>query len=397
MYQLTTNQLLFDLHCALFCACKNKLKKEYVLRFKENEHENLVKLRDELISRIYQPGESVCFIVTYPKPREVFAANFEDRIIHHLYFNYTYQLFKNTFIEDNYSCIKGRGTHYGIERLKVHILQESQNYSKECYCLKMDIKGYFMHINRNRLNEIALESLDKMSTHRVDNKSDKTWNDAIDMDFIKWLTSTIALFNPILNCRFRSKPSAWKNLPKSRSLFYVTEGCGLPIGNLTSQLFSNVYLNKLDQFVKRELKCKHYGRYVDDFYLVSCDKDFLRSAAKSIEQFLAEELFLNINQGKTIISNVKHGVNFLGSFIKEGRTYISNESLNRIKNRLNWVDYNDWSLENTEAVLNSYLGIFSHYNSYNIRKELFDKLSFLKRYGVVNFNYTKFLPYNKIL
>ena len=122
--------MLFDLYVAFEYACKHKNSKKYVQTYKENLYENLTELRDALFNRTYTPESSVCFIVEYPKKREVFAANFRDRIVHHLYFNYMHELFENTFIHDTYSCIKGRGTHFGIKRCRKHIIVESENYTK---------------------------------------------------------------------------------------------------------------------------------------------------------------------------------------------------------------------------------------------------------------------------
>ena len=157
-------------------------------------------LCDELWSRTYQACPSTCFIITDPKKREVFAADFRDRIVHHLYYNYTHELFERTFIQDAYSCIPQRGTLYGVCRLQQHIRSESLNYTIPCYVLKMDIRGYFMHIKRERLLAICLESLRKMSLHRVLKRVPQTWQDKIDMDFIKYLTREIVLLNPIINC-----------------------------------------------------------------------------------------------------------------------------------------------------------------------------------------------------
>ena len=395
MYKLTKEQLLFDLYVAFEYACKHKNSKKYVQTYKKDLYNNLIELRDTLFNRMYIPESSVCFIVEYPKKREVFASHFKDRIVHHLYFNYMHKLFENTFIYDSYSCIKNKGTHFGIKRCRKHIISESDNYTKECYALKMDIKGYFIHIDRLLLTEIINNSIDKMSQHKVAKDDSRRWIDVIDIDFVKYLTNIITTLNPIENCIFRSPKSAWIGLPSSKSLFFVKDGCGLPIGNLTSQLFSNIYLNELDQFVKRVLHCKHYGRYVDDFFIISQDKKFLKIIIPKIEKFLQERLHLEINKGKTKIINVRHGIEFLGAFIKPNRTYISNESLRRIKKRIYDIDYLNIRLNNPVQTINSYLGIFSHYKSLNIRKQIFDNITSIKKYGYFNETYTKFIPYNK--
>lgn len=389
-YKITKDQLFFDLYAAFLCAKKHKSNKDYVKKFEENLYENLSELCDELWNRTYKSKPYVCFVIEYPKKREIFAANFRDRIVHHLFYNYTYALFDSTLIEDSYSCRIGKGTYYGIERLDHHIRSCSENYTKKTYVLKMDIRGYFIHINRIKLLEITENTLNRLRTHKVSGINDgKEWQDILDFDFILYLNREIILTNPTINCIFHSRKECWNGLPKSKSLFYTNENCGLPIGNLTSQLLSNVYLNILDQYIKRVLKCKHYGRYVDDFYIVSNDKEKLLSYILLIKTFLKEELFLDLHMGKTRIINSNYGVEFLGAYIKPNRIYISNQCLRRIKSQL----YDPKYLENNKnliASINSYLGLFTHYKSNNIKKLLFLNLPYLQKIGEFNDNFTKF-------
>ena len=391
--QVNKNVLKLNLFNAFKKASLHKKNRTYVKIFKSKLEENITELRDLLLERKYKPQSSICFIVNYPKKREVFAANFRDRIIHHLYFNMTHKLFENTLIYDCYSCIKGKGTHFGIQRLKKHILSESNNYKEDCYVLKMDIKGYFMHIDRKLLIKIVNDTLDKERYHKVEKGNYDTWDDILDFDFIKYLTNEIILYDPTKNCIFKSQKCEWVGLPSSKSLFDMKEDFGLPIGNLTSQLFSNIFMNKLDQYVKRELHCKHYGRYVDDFYIVSKNKAFLHKIIPLIQKFLKEELHLDINCGKTTITNVKYGVEFLGAYIKPYRTYISNASLRRIKTKLSLIG----SKSNIVNSINSYLGIFKHYSSFKLRKELFSKIPNILEKGYFNKDYTKFIPYKKVV
>lgn len=338
---------------------------------------------------------STCFIVNHPKKREVFAAAFRDRIIHHLYYGYAHELFERTFIQDTYSCIKNRGTHYGIQRLGKHIRQETDNYNRTAYVLKMDICGYFMSIDRCLLLSIANNTLSKMRYHRIAHNKETMWDDLIDFDLIFYLTKEIIMLDPTANCIFRSDKSEWNGLPMSKSLFHTDKDCGLPIGNLTSQLFSNVFLNEFDQYIKRTLKCKHYGRYVDDAFIVSQDKEFLKSIIPQIKKFLEEILHLTLHMGKTRIYECKYGVEFLGAFIKPHRTYISNQCLRRISTKVNML--NTISL-NTSPLpsVNSYLGILKHYSSFNIRKELFTKIVTLYDFGYFNDNLTKFIEINRL-
>lgn len=358
----------------------------YVRKFEENLAENLNLLCDELLSRTYIALPSKCFIVSYPKKREIFAAMFRDRIVHHLYFNYTHHLYERTFIADSYSCIKGRGTHYGIERLQQHIRQASLNWEEECYAMSLDIRGYFMHIDRKRLLKIASDSLRKMSSHRVGLTDEvpipsgliltanTTWAEIRDFDFLLWLTEQIVMLDPMENCIIVGEPSDWDGLDPAKCMRFVEKGLALPIGNLTSQLFSNVYLNIFDQYVKRVLLCRHYGRYVDDSVMIDPDREWLLAQVPKVREFLWDELGLELHRGKVHVQEVHRGVEFLGVFVKPYREYISNRTLERVQKKLGEVD-----LRNREAALrtvNSYLGIMSHTASYNLRRSMFGEGEF---------------------
>ena len=375
-YQLTRDALMLDLYAAFICAKRHKAKKPYVLHFERNLKENIESLCDDLWTRRYKPEPSTCFVIQRPKKREVFAAQFRDRIVHHLYYNYTHELFERTFIQDTYSCIPGRGTHYGIERMTQHIRQESHNWQRPCYALKIDIRGYFMHINRLRLLDIATASLLKMADHQA-NRCMK-WRDVIDMDFILWLTREIVLLDPTDGCRRVGNPSEWDDVDASKLMANAPADCGMPIGNLTSQLFSNVYMNPFDQMVKRLLHFLHYGRYVDDSATISSDRQRLTDAIPVMRDFLKDELCLDMHMGKTQIIDVRYGVEFLGAFIKPYRTYICNRSLSRIRQEA--ADVMHMGRGQAFRTVNSLLGVMSHYSSYNLRRDIFTQQHIL-RYG----------------
>ena len=388
VFRLTRERLLADLRQAYYDARRHKRNKPYQLSFEAHLEENLESLCDALWSRTYQPLPSSCFIINDPKKREVFAADFRDRIVHHLYYNYTHQMYERTFIHDSYSCIKGRGTHYGIRRLEEHIRKESQNYTIPCYVMKMDIRGYFMHIDRKRLLEICLASIDKMASHRVSRHRPEQWQEVVDVDFIKYLTEAIVLLDPAVCCRMKGQKSDWDGLPFDKSLFHSPEGCGLPIGNLTSQLFSNVYLNVLDQFMKRELKCRHYGRYVDDFYVVSADKKWLHSIVPKVNALLSERLRLAFHDGKLKLTSIWHGVEFLGAWLKPHRVYVSRNCVGRMGRKLDVL-----ALENPEkwyAALNSYCGLLSHWNNFNVRQMMLLKRHQFTRWGMFDYGLRHF-------
>lgn len=388
------SELLRDLYVAYFSAKKHKNNRSYVKHWNKNLKENMKSLCEDLYNRTYTPTPSKCFIVNYPKKREIFAANFRDRIIHHLYFNYTHTLFEKSFIYDSYSCIKGRGTHFGIKRLEGFCRKESHNWKRPCYTMHLDIRGYFMHISRIKLLDIALKSISNMSSHRINEKSFKTWEEILDMDFINWLTEKIIALDPCKDPIIIGDKNDWIDLDPWKSLFTTKKGLGLPIGNLTSQLLSNVYLNPLDQFIKRNLKFKYYGRYVDDGIIVCSDKSRLLSSIQPIREFLKNELMLDLHNGKLNICEIHNGTEFLGTFIKPYRTYTSRKTIKRIKNNLNNLDFS--KPYKIIMSINSYLGILRHTSSYNLRKSMFLKKKFL-RFGTFNNNLTKFIGRKKYL
>lgn len=383
---LTRERLFLDLYVAYYDARKHKAMRSYVKHWEANLKENMEQLCDDLLNRTYKPLPSKCFIVDYPKKREIFAAIFRDRIVHHLYFKYTNDLFGRTFIQDSYSCIKGRGTHYGIQRVTDFCRRESRNWQRPCYAMHLDIRGYFMHIVRQKLLDIATGTLRKMSTHRISKDSPATWQDVLDMDFLVWLTEIIVMLDPTKNCIIVGELSDWIGLDPAKSMLHLSKGLGLPIGNLTSQLFSNVYLNVFDQFMKRVMKCRYYGRYVDDAIIISSDKEWLMSLVPDVQKFLKEELGLDLHMGKLTISEVHKGIEFLGSYIKPWRTYVSRRTLERATKKLALLDFT----KPTKVLrsVNSYLGIFQHTASYRLRRMLFWKPEFMKL-GVFDKNLTK--------
>ena len=383
-YRLTREQLLFDLYIAFYDAARHKHKMAYVVKFERNLRQNLEELCDDLLTGRYHAQPSKCFVIDYPKKREVFAAMFRDRIVHHLYFRYTHQMFERTFIADSYSCIEGRGTHYGISRLRQHIRQASLNWSQPCYAMNLDIRGYFMHINREKLLRIATESLRTMATHKVGMTDEvplpqgvlltpaTRWRDIRDMRFILWLTEQIIMLDPMENCIIVGDESDWLGMDRAKCMRYAEKGLALPIGNLTSQLFSNVYMNPFDQWVKRIILCHYYGRYVDDSTMVDACREWLLEQVPKVREFLADELGLQLHMGKLHVREVSQGVEFLGAFVKPYRDYISNKTLARIEQNVKNIDLRN--IEHAEASINSYLGVLSHSASYNIRHHLFEEI-----------------------
>ena len=183
------------------------------------------------------------------------------------------------------------------------------------------------------------------------------------------------MLDPMENCIIVGDESDWDGMDHAKCMRYVLPGLGLPIGNLTSQLYSNVYLNPFDQFVKRDILCEHYGRYVDDSTMVDACREWLLAQVPRIREFLHDELGLELHMGKLHVRDIRHGVEFLGAFVKPYRDYISNKTLNRITKNLQMMNLSD--RDHVIASVNSYMGVLSHTASYNLRREIFDTNDFM--------------------
>lgn len=384
------DKLLTDLFAAYFDARKNKRNTINQMRFEIDYERNIIELYNEIITRSYTVSPSICFIVDEPVKREIFAADFRDRVIHHLIHNYINPCFDRLFDDDSYSCRKGKGTLYGVRRVEQFIYECSRGYTGDCYILKLDIRGYFMSIDK----KILYTLLDSLVTQADNNPF------GAEPELIMYLIEKTLEDNPVDNCRVRGKKSDWAGLPPSKSLFHSSEGCGLPIGNLTSQLFSNVYLHPLDCYIKNTLGFTYYGRYVDDFVIVHADKELLRQTITQIRDFLHENLGLELHPKKIYLQHYTKGVNFLGATIKPYRSYISNRTKKKFKQCVHrWNDVlsanenpDRHELEKMRASLNSYLGIMVHHRSYNIRKNrLLEKENHFYKYGYLNKGLRRFV------
>jgi hypothetical protein len=238
-----------------------------------------------------------------------------------------------------------------------------------------------MHINREILLRISTDSLRKMSTHRVGLREDiegipsgvlltpaTTWADIRDFDFILWLNEQIIMLDPMENCIIVGDLSDWDGIDHAKCMRFAEKGLALPIGNLTSQLYSNVYLNPFDQMVKRYILCPHYGRYVDDSDMIDPDREWLLKQVPVVRDFLYDELGLQLHMGKVHIQEVHKGVEFLGAFMKPYRDYVSRRTLERMTARIQSLDLHDE--EKAQRTMDSYLGILSHTASRNIAIDL---------------------------
>ncbi len=295
--------LVKDVFRAYFDARKNKRGTDNQLEFEIDFEHNLFELAYDIQNETYTVGRSICFIVNNPVKREIFAADFRDRVVHHLVFNRINSLVERKLIRDCYSCRTGLGTSDGVERLGHHIRSVTNNHTREAWVLKLDIKGYFMSINRQllweRVEKILTDAKNKGRGSRIDETL--------------YLLRLVIFNDPTRNCVIKGDPKDWAGLPPSKSLFHSPPGCGLPVGNLTSQLFSNIYLSDFDNWVKRELKMKHYGRYVDDFFFLHRRKEVLLDVRDRVSDYLTNTCGLTVHPDKVYLQKVEQGVTFLGA------------------------------------------------------------------------------------
>lgn len=307
-----TNEFEHQLQLALYVAYlearkggKRSTHDEQI--FELNADENLKLLRHDILDKTYRPSRSTAHIIYNPVIREIFAATFRDRVVHHLIFDTVYDWWDKRMIEDAYSCRVGKGTLYGIRRLDYHIRAASHNYARKVYVTKLDIQGYFMSLPRKELYQRAMWGLDKQFAQRTNSR---------EYDVMKFLWHKTIFDDPIHGVRKKGDLEGWDKLPASKSLFGQPAGKGIVIGNLTSQLLSNIYLDQLDRFVMYGLGYKHYGRYVDDFYIVVSGEQLARikKDLKAIEEFLRLKQ-LTLHPKKRMMRKIEQGVPFLGAVV----------------------------------------------------------------------------------
>ena len=322
--------------------------------------ENLLKLRDDILARTYHPSSGIAFIVHDPVMREIFAAPFRDRVVHHMLFNGVAEWWDRRLIDDCYSCRVGKGTLFGIQRMAKHVRSVTENFTKPAICLKMDIQGYFMSLPRRGLYERICWGLDR----QFPNKGPK-------YAIYKYLWKEIIFDDPVQKVQKRGNLKEWDILPKSKSLFGQPPGKGIVIGNLSSQLLSNIYLDKLDRFVTMELGYKHYGRYVDDFFIIVRPEELEKAKQDLaiIKDYLTS-LGLTLHPKKTRIQDVKHGMPFLGAVIYPGRTVPGKRIMKNYMKALVGVEQGRLGLDS----LISYMGVLKHVNGTKTQQRLFEKV-----------------------
>lgn len=347
---------------AYYDCRRRKRRTASAIVYEMNYESSLIALRDRINTRTYQPGKSICFVVTRPRYREVFAASFEDRIVHHYIGLRLEPLFELVFSPRTFNCRKGKGQLYGVKMLEADIKEASNNYTTDCYIMKLDLQGFFM-------------SIDKSMLARMIDKFIVKYYQGSDIDDLRYLCQIVVLHCPERNCERHSPREMWEHLPANKSLFTNGEGKGVAIGNLFAQLFANFLLNILDWYIE-ELGIKYHGRYVDDFYCIHADKKVLLSAVPKIRVKLAE-LGLSLNPKKFYFQHYTKGVEFTGAVVKPYRTYCCNRVLTnfiaavRKLNRARNID----EVNHAVCSINSYLGLLRQSNEYGKRREILSMIA----------------------
>lgn len=357
-----------DLVQAYYDCRRSKRNSASALAFEADLERNLSQLHSDLIAGTYRPGRSICFVVTRPKPREVWAADFRDRIVHHLLYNRIGASIEATFIADSCACIPGRGTLYAAKRLESKIRSATQNWARPVHYLKLDLANFFVSIDKQIL------------AGQLEARIREPWWRALALQVL-W-------HDPREDFEVRSPRHLFNRVPQHKRLTAQPARLGLPIGNLSSQFFANVYLDALDQFVKHQLRCRHYVRYVDDFVLLHESPQQLNAWLAEINAFLPT-LGAKLNSSKTILQPVDRGVDFVGHVIKPWRRTTRPSSMAQALRRTAAVP-----AEDLRETANSYFGLLTQAShSHNDRAALARLV--IKRGHAVNGDLTKTYPKRK--
>ena len=310
---------LKNLHEAWTEFVSDKKYKKDVSQFSLNLSENIFALYRELKDRTYVHGKYQAFSINDPKPRIIHKASVRDRLLHHAIHQVLYPYFERLFIFDSYSCRILKGTHRALNRFRDFGKSASFGHTKTCWVLKCDIRKFFASVDQDILVEIVARHID-------------------DFDTISLIRKVVESFNS------------------------GKEWIGLPLGNLTSQLLVNIYMNEFDQFVKHKLKVKYYIRYADDFVILHQDREYLQHVLPNISGFLSEQLKLSLHPDKVSIKTLASGVDFLGWVHFPNHRVLRTATKKRMLRRV--------AENSSPETLDSYLGLLNHGNGYKLQNFL---------------------------
>jgi retron-type reverse transcriptase len=297
--------------------CGKKSKPD-VQAFSLNLMDNIIELHDELVNKTYRHGSYYAFNISDPKPRHIHKATVRDRVLHRAIYRILYPIYDPTFISDSFSCRKKKGTHKALDRLRKFFFKVSQNNTRTVWALKCDVKKFFASIGQDVLMKLLSRKIQD---------PEALW-----------------LFEKVLE-----------------SFHVGTSRRGLPLGNITSQLFSNVYLNELDQFMKQRLKARYYIRYADDFVILSRDREWLESVLLQAQDFVLKELRLTLHPDKIVLKTFASGIDFLGYVHFPHHRVLRTTTKRRMMRKVQ---------ENpVDPTLQSYLGLMKHGDTFKQQEE----------------------------
>ena len=375
---------------------RGKMASTQAVEYMQIAYVDLPCLAWELWTGIYRPTTSTCFLVKYPKLREVFAANFRDRIVHHWVCLRLEPLFEERFIMQgnvSFNCRKGFGTDKCVKHCADGLKYVSDGYTKPAWVFKGDLTGFFMSIDKNLLWYLLERFINRwQKRYEREGWQRITWDilDRLGMDAMPEMywdillrtVNVIVMHHPERDCVINSPVSLWGGLAPNKSLFGCGDEKGEPIGNLTTQLFANFLMSFFDMFVLylfRRMKFS-YERFVDDWCNVCDDYDFLLEAIPKMDAFLRDKLKLEMHKDKRYLQPVTHGLSFVGTYIKPNRLYLSNRTLARFEERAvgfsRLIESKDeltiLDCKRIEQVINSYLGFCKGKQTYTVRKGILD-------------------------
>jgi len=300
-----------------------KRTRKDVQEFERDLMTNLIALHHEFAAKKYSHSAYQHFKIADPKPRDIHKASVRDRLLHHALHRKLSPFFTKTFISDSYSCQDGKGTHRAVQRFKKFIDRVSKNNTCTVWVLKCDIKKFFANIDHSLLLDIAAKYIP-------------------DQDILNLMSVIV------------------------RSFHSSVAGVGLPLGNLTSQLLVNIYMNEFDQFMKHRLKAKYYIRYADDFVVLSTDKMYLEKILPAMQEFLGSKLKLVMHPDKIFIQTVASGVDFLGWVHFPDHRVLRTTTKKRMFRNIT-------AKNKKEETVQSYLGLISQGNSWKLRRKIISK------------------------
>ena len=362
-------QTVFD---AYEDCLKGKRSSPQALEYMPKAAEDIPLLAWEIYTRTYKPSMSTCFMVTFPKLREVFAAAFRDRIVHHWICLRMLPLFEDRCHEIgdvSHACRKGYGTKTAIAQVQEGMIRVSDHLQKEAWIYKGDIVGFFMSIGKSLLWDMLEYLIKRKYTGE-------------DADILLYLVRITVFHHPEKCCTIQSPIEMWQYIRKDKSLFYIDDDLGEPIGNLTTQLFAGYYNSFLDEFVEELFKGKNYSytRSVDDFVIICDDRIFLRHAIRQISDFTSAQLGIECHKDKIYFQPVSHGVKFLGIYVYAHRKYTINRTIGRFIDKVNLClsecenGMTEIRAEYWCQVFNSYFGFLVQGNEYRTRTKIFKML-----------------------